>query len=308
MELLYLLEKIRMPELDEFMLAITTLGEEMALLVIALILFWCVDKRHGYYILSVGFLGTIANQFMKLLFKVPRPWVKDPNFTIVEKAREGAGGFSFPSGHTQSAVGLLGGVAKVTRKKLLAFICVVGAVLVGFSRMYLGVHTPWDVLVGAAQSILLLMIIHPLVYKNDGKLIPVLLGGMIVIAAAFLWYVENANFGGMVVDGVVNENVESGIKNAYTLLGCTVGLMIVWIADRKLNFNTNAVWWAQLLKVGLGLLVVLAVKEGLRVPLELICGGHMIARAIRYCLIVVVAGIVWPLTFRYFPKNTKVIT
>ena len=88
MNFLYLLEGIRMPVLNEFMLAITYLGDELAFLLTAMIIFWCVDKRQGYYILSVGFLGTIANQFMKLWFRIPRPWVKDPNFTILEQAKE----------------------------------------------------------------------------------------------------------------------------------------------------------------------------------------------------------------------------
>ena len=52
--------------------------------------------------------------------------------------------------------------------------------------------------------------------------------------------------------------------------------------------------------VGLG--VVLLVKEGLRSPLEAIFAGHLAARAVRYFLIVVVAGILWPLTFSWFGK------
>ena len=99
MALLYLLEKIRIPVLNELMLFITRLGEETAFLVIALILFWCVDKRRGYYIMSVGFLGTMANQFLKLLCRIPRPWVLDGNVTILEGAREAATGYSFPSGN-----------------------------------------------------------------------------------------------------------------------------------------------------------------------------------------------------------------
>ena len=66
MALLYFLEDIRVPVLNEFMLLITQLGEETAFLVVALVMFWCVDKRRGYYILTVGFLGTLANQFLKL--------------------------------------------------------------------------------------------------------------------------------------------------------------------------------------------------------------------------------------------------
>ena len=87
MEFLYLLEKIRMPGLNELMLAVTTLGEETAFLVIGLIIFWCVDKRKGYYVMAVGFAGTMANQIMKLACRVPRPWVLDTNFSILEQAR-----------------------------------------------------------------------------------------------------------------------------------------------------------------------------------------------------------------------------
>jgi len=65
------------------------------------------------------------------------------------------------------------------------------------------------------------------------------------------------------------------------------------------------VWWAQLLKVGIGLVLVLAVKEGLRSPLEALFAGHLAARAVRYFLIVIVAGLVWPLSFRFFAKLGK---
>ena len=73
MEFLYLLEKIRIPGLNELMLGITKLGEETAFLVAALIVFWCVDKYKGYYVLGVGLFGTLASQFMKLLCRIPAP-------------------------------------------------------------------------------------------------------------------------------------------------------------------------------------------------------------------------------------------
>ena len=114
MQFLYLLEKIRVPGLNELMLTITHLGEETAFLVLALVVFWCVDKYRGYFVLGVGLMGTVLSQFMKLLFRIPRPWVLDENFTILEEARAEAGGYSFPSGHTQSAVGTFGAIAAST--------------------------------------------------------------------------------------------------------------------------------------------------------------------------------------------------
>ena len=82
MEFLYLLEKIRVPVLDQLMLLITHLGEETAFLAIAIVVFWCVDKYHGYYLMGVGLFGNMANQFLKIVCRVPRPWVLDPNLHL----------------------------------------------------------------------------------------------------------------------------------------------------------------------------------------------------------------------------------
>jgi hypothetical protein len=79
----------------------------------------------------------------------------------------------------------------------------------------------------------------------------------------------------------------------------------VYIVDEKwLHFEVKAVWWAQILKVCGGLGLVLAVKEGLRVPINALLGEYP-GRAARYFLIVLTAGILWPLTFRWFSSFGK---
>ena len=297
MEFLYMLEKIRMPGLNEFMLTITRLGEETAFLVLALIVFWCVDKKRGYLLMSVGFLGTMANQFMKLWFRIPRPWVLDENFTILEAAREVATGYSFPSGHTTSAVGTFGSIAATAKHRWTVWLCVILAVLVGFSRMYIGVHTPQDVIVGALTSLVLILALRKCVNSHSGM--KVLIALMIATAIGLLVFVEKYPFPG----DTDAHNLESGLKNAYTMIGCMTGVAIVYVGERKyVNFSTEAVWWAQILKAVLGLIAVLAVKEGLRAPLEALLGDPLPARAVRYFLIVVTAGLIWPLSFRFFAK------
>ena len=116
MKLLYLLESLRTPAGDWLMSGITHHGGEPAFLAVAIFIFWCVDKHEGYYLLTVGFLGTVLNQFLKLLCRFPRPWVLDPDFTIVESARAEATGYSFPSGHTPRAEATFGGIARSTRR------------------------------------------------------------------------------------------------------------------------------------------------------------------------------------------------
>lgn len=298
MAFLYWLETIRVPVLNEIMLGITNLGDEIAFLVVALLLMWCVDKRTAYYVLSVGFLGTIANQFMKLWFRVPRPWVLDEKFTILEQAREGASGYSFPSGHTQSSVGTFGAIAYITKNKALRYICLLVVVLVPFSRMYLGVHTPLDVTVAAAMAGLLIFGLKPLILGKNERVFPMFLGIMVAVAIGFLCFVELYPFPA----DIDPHNMTSGLKNAYTLLGSLLGLVAVYIVDTKwLHFPTKAVWWAQIIKVILGLGLVLIVKSCLRAPLEATFGA-LIGRSVRYFFIVIVAGIVWPLSFRWFSK------
>ena len=298
MELLYVLEKIRVPILNELMLAVTYLGDEIAFLTVALVFFWCIDKRFGYYILSVGFLGTITNQFMKLWFRIPRPWVLDENFTILEQAREGASGYSFPSGHTQSSVGLFGGIAYITENKVVRAICMAIVILVPFSRMYIGVHTPLDVGVAALMAVLFIFVLKPVIFSKDIKVFHIFLAVMMAVSVGYLCFVELYPF----PDDVDTHNLESGLKNAYTLLGSIAGMIVVYLVEDKwIRFSTKAVWWVQILKVAIGLGLVLAVKSGLKAPLDAVFGMH-IGRSVRYFLIVIVAGILWPLTFKRFSK------
>ena len=302
MEFLYLLEKIRVPVLNELMLLITHLGEETAFLAIAIVVFWCVDKYQGYYLMGVGLFGNMANQFLKILCRIPRPWVRDPNFHALESAIPEASGYSFPSGHSQTAVGTFGCIAATQKKNWIRGICIAIMILVPLSRMYVGVHTPDDVLVGSGMALAMVFLFRPLMLGNGKKNIPVVLAALTVLSMAYLLYVELYPFPA----DLDPHNYESAVKNGYTFVGCFVGLLIVWVVDeKKLQFTNEAVWWAQILKAVLGLAVVMLVKEGTKGVLNVIFGDEMIARAVRYCLVVLTAGIVWPLTFQWFAKLGK---
>lgn len=305
MEFLYFLENLRTPFLDAIFSFITEFGDETIFMVVGMIFFWCIDKFSGYFLLITGFFGTVINQFLKLIFRIPRPWVKDPNFTVVGNAKETAGGFSFPSGHTQTSVALYGGVARSNKNIVLKIVGVALCVLVPFSRMYLGVHTPLDVGVSIAIALALVFVGYPLFRKAERN--PKIMYGIIitlgVLVAAFMVYVYAFPFPSDVYlpENVIN--LQSAEKNAFTLAGCMFGFLAVYYIDSNhVKFEVKAVWWAQILKIIGGLLCVLFVKEVLRFPIDFICGGHLIGRAIRYFLMVVVGGVIWPLTFKWFAR------
>jgi len=142
MEFLKLLESIRTPALDQLFSLITHLGGEIALIVLALVVFWCVGKAQGLYLLTVGCIGTTVNQFLKITFRIPRPWIRDPSFTIVESARADAGGYSFPSGHTQNAFGVFGTIATMTKRRPARFLLWLLASLIAFLATRTGLTAP----------------------------------------------------------------------------------------------------------------------------------------------------------------------
>jgi undecaprenyl-diphosphatase len=304
MSFLYWLESIRNPILDTIMSLVTMVGEETIFLAIALLIFWCLDKKRGYIFLLIGFIGITINQVLKLTFRIPRPWVKDPNFTVVESAVEEATGYSFPSGHTQNVADTFGCVAYGAKRLWVRIACVVLILLVGFSRMYLGVHTPLDVgvslLVGAALVLGLYPLLERLFAKEQNVLIA--LGMTVLISVGFVLYTELFPFPA----DIDPHNLASGQKNAYTMLGCSLGLLVACIADQKwVHFKNEAPLLGQIGKLAVGAGLALAIKAVLKAPLLALFGGHTSATALRYFLVVVFAGVIWPLSFPLWQKLGK---
>ena len=284
---------------------LTPLMEEVSmfaityLLLIPVFVYWCLDKKKGLYVLFATALSLGLNAFVKLNACVYRPWIRDPRVVPAGDSIKTATGYSFPSGHSQNAAATFGGIALWTKHKAVRVIAIVIAVLVCFSRMYLGVHTPLDVGVGALSAVVLMIALYPLMKKNDPRITRAVLIALFLLALAYQLFMSLASFPA----DVDPENLAEAVKNAYTLLGCSAGLLIVHEVDaRVIHFDTRAVWWAQIIKAVLGLGLVLALRVGLKPALAAILGDSGWASAIRYFLMVLFAGCVWPLTFKLFGR------
>lgn len=300
MELLYWLESIRNPVLDGFFSAITYLGSEIVFMILALAIYWCVSKSQGLYLLSVGCLGTTLNQFLKITCRIPRPWVRDPDFTIVESARADATGYSFPSGHTQNAVATFGCLAVDARRPWLRVVLIVLAVLTAFSRMYLGVHTPWDVGAAAVMAVVLIFALRPLFRDADAhpRRMLAILGILGLLNVAFLAYALCWSFPAD-ADPV---QLAHGAENAAKLTGALIGMALgYWLDWKKVRFTTAAPLPGQILKLSLGMVLLLAIKSGLK----LLLGGSLWAGALRYGLMTFFAAGLWPMTFPWFARLGK---
>ena len=100
------------------------------------------------------------------------------------------------------------------------------------------------------------------------------------------------------------DNLAHGTKNAYTLLGCIWGVFMTWELDhRVIRFDTRAPLSVQAVKVIAGLVLLMGLKAGVKSPLLALFGGHDIAHAVRYFLVVAFAGCIWPLTFPWLNRH-----
>jgi len=304
MELLYWIESWRTPWLDAFFSVVTELGGEVFFMAIAIIFYWCADKGKGYYVLTVGFVGTLVNQFLKLMFRIPRPWVKDPAFTIVESARAEATGYSFPSGHTQNAAATLGCTAMVMRRKALKVALWALYGLVAFSRMYLGVHTPLDVGVSVVLGLALTIGLYPL-FKNaqeNPKRIYTLLGVLVGISILYTVVVELFPF----PTDVDADNLSHGIENGYKLTGAALGMLVgFWMDRRYIHFDVKAALPTQIIKCAIGLVLTIGIRILLKAPLNALIGYTPFAGGVRYFIMVLFAAGVWPMTFQWWKRILK---
>ncbi len=189
MSLLYALEGLRTGVGNLFFLLVTYLGTEGIALLLLLVIFWCVDRRTGFYMIYSTLFGICVVQVLKVVFMAPRPWTADPYFTAVEAAKSTAGGYSFPSGHVAKAVCLYGSAAWYTKKK---WVCILSGILVALifaSRLYLGVHTFSDVLTSLILGAVIVLILYPLCRRAE-----ITDSGFLILQVVFLLWILGSFF------------------------------------------------------------------------------------------------------------------
>ncbi|MDR3084930.1 MAG: phosphatase PAP2 family protein [Christensenellaceae bacterium] len=253
MELLLPLEGLRSPALDAFFMAVTQLGGESALLAAVLLLYWCVDKRAGLHLALIYFVSGLFGQLLKLCFLVPRPFVLDARLQPVKEALPTATGYSFPSGHAAAAGSLAVGLGAWLKRRWVWVLALLYALLVGFSRLYLGVHSLRDVLCGLVLAALAARLVTALEGAPNGERWIFrlgLCGAALLCAFALLRSTL----------GVPPEMTADALKTA----GAAFGLLLGWRAERRfVRFEAAAPPLAQALKLLSGLLIAVGLKEGL---------------------------------------------
>lgn len=160
---------------------------------IAAVIYWCIDKRCGDYILMNFACGVVVAHFLKDVFAQPRPWIADSRISPEGTALNNSGGYSLPSGHTVSAFTLYGSIIAVIRRRWATMLLGSVILTVMFSRMYLGVHTAIDLIAGVFLSIAVMaanwhfITVADISERNYNLVIA---GYLMFFAAVFtIWYV-----------------------------------------------------------------------------------------------------------------------
>lgn len=300
MEALYFLEGFRTPLLDHFFLAVTALGDETLVMAAVLFSLWIFDRPFGRYLLCCGFLSLFLNQSLKGLFRVARPFILDPSFTIVEEARISATGYSFPSGHTQNAATLYGCLwarfGGAVRRVLLAV-----TLLVALSRLYLGVHTPADVGASLLLGWGVVLLGRPLLNEGNAARRAEMVINLLLLVFSF----GLVGFFELSAPPEGREELilfSQSVKNAYTFLGAVMALNLVTLIEGRWPLpRLKGPLWKRGLLCGAGMGLILLLRVALKYPADALFGhGVGVGDALRYFFIVLFGGAGWPLIFPFF--------
>jgi membrane-associated phospholipid phosphatase len=259
MHIINFLQSFSNPILDKIFILITMMGEETFLILFIALIFWCINKRLGYKLGFAILSGNVLNSALKITFHAKRPFFMNG---IRSLRVDTATGFSFPSGHTQGTAELWTIIAREVKNKRIYILGITLVLLVGISRLYLGVHWPIDVFIGAILGILWAVfccLIFELAIKNNNKFLLLIVIIPITITVFF--------YGG-----------SDNIKTLATLMGFFIGY---FIEDKYINFNEKTTYSKQIIKYALGIGILLFIKQLLKILLP----DTMIFDFIRYILI-----------------------
>jgi len=285
-----LIQQYQSAELTNFFKAITLLGEEEFYLLALPVVLWCLDFSLGVRLVSLVLLSHYCNVFVKDIVREPRPFFYQPEVKLYNAA-----GYSFPSNHAQTGSLFWVSLAWLLHKKWLWPAAVLLALLIGLSRVYLGVHFPIDVLAGWGLGTVLLVsfiIVSPRAAPRLSRLS----WSMQLILA---WVVP-------VIMLLLNPGKEScAVAGALAggWFGCSLRKMLLpYLPDQP-----GRQWFWQLVRIGVGLFSLGIIYGGLKYVFP---GEHSIYyyvfRFIRYWFLALwaVAGAPW-LFYQFESGNSK---
>ncbi len=250
---------------DKFFLFITTFGEVTIPIIVICTLYWAINKKAGQFILWSYMLGFIFNQLAKTTACIYRPWILDSRVHPLAQAIPAATGYSFPSGHTAGATTVWGGISVFFwQNKLVRYICLFILICVMFSRNYVGVHTPQDVVVSFVLSSLVLFIVHKLIeWVNAGeKREKYAVFFFLSLVTLTVLYVLFKNYPIHYLFGKVLYYPTQMKHEAFIRSGFLVGSIVGWFVEKRfVDFEVSGSFSKKVSRVLSGIVILYALKS-----------------------------------------------
>ena len=267
------------------------------------VIFWCVSRKWGYRFLVTFGIAELVNGFLKLIVCAYRPWIRSDLIEPAGDSKVAATGYSFPSGHTTDATAVYGTTCawQWKKRRWLAVLCIVLLVLTGFSRNYLGVHTPQDVVVGFVSTLIIILLVGWVQRKIDGddrKLDILSLIGVFVVIGTII-YIMVKPYPMDYVDGVLLVDPNVMMNDTFCACGAFLGLLVGSYVERHYIHYEIPTGAKNLPILGfVGFLIAFAWREYFA-PATIVpaLGGHwgnFIARFILWFFVLVI----WPVFIR----------
>lgn len=225
--------------LTPFMVWVSDDFAEGVLLIVPFIVYWCMSKRGGMFLLLSMSISQFLANVIKMTFCVYRPFIRDSR--LIPYGHRPSG-YSFPSGHTMTAAPILGGLAMLSREKYMHpsrinlfftwLLCPVMIFAVMLSRNYLGAHTPQDVIVGLILSVIVLYAVNVMMSHPEKENTFIALGILSVIAGVAYVSLKpyHIDFG---ADGKPLVKVAKMIDSIYVYGGSLAGVIAGRLIERK---------------------------------------------------------------------------
>lgn len=294
--------------LNGFFAFITTVAVDYYMLVPALVIFWAVDKRKGAQVLGTWGTSLLGNAVLKTTFCVYRPWIRDPRVQPLPEVMSGATGYSFPSGHSTSSGGFYFGVAAAYREhKALVRFCVAMVLLTMFSRLYVGVHTPQDVLVGASMALLTAFAVSKVLSWVDAN--PdkdwVVLAVAAAVSAVILLYIRYKSYPMTYVDGKLLVDPKKMTVDGFKDPGRGFGIILGWFLERRfVKFSVDGTPAQKVTRCAVGGALVVFVWTVIADPLGKAVGIGVVHFLLQ-ASVMVLFMVVYPMVFTRLENRKK---
>lgn len=306
--------------LEAPMQAITFLGSELFFLFVLPVIYWCINATMGLHLGLLLMVSTSLYSTLKIAFHDPRPYWLDPGVRAYAEETS----FGLPSGHAQNAVIVWGMLALWIRKTWAWIVAVIMILLIGLSRIYLGVHFPTDVLAGWTLGVLMLVAYAALRKPLSAWWRGQSLGRQTLVSFAFAlglillgwlartllgdWalpqeWIDNARLA-FPDSEIINPLVLSGIVTpAATFFGLALGAGLV---QQRGGFDAGGQLWQRVVRFVVGILGTLVFYVGLDLVFP---GGDtlvpLVLRFVRYALVGFWVSGLAPLVFLWLKLAKK---